>query len=61
MFIQIIVFILAVVGLKVAFDFHNHNNIPHMYSLHSWLGITVAVLFTLQVNKNMRDQNFTQS
>ena len=61
MTIQMLAFIVAVFGLKAVFDFHNHNNIPNMYSLHSWLGISVAVLFTLQVNKNMRDQNFTQS
>ena len=49
MTIQMLAFIVAVFGLKAVFDFHNHNNIPNMYSLHSWLGISVAVLFTLQV------------
>lgn len=50
MFIQTVAFIVAVIGLKAAFDFHNHLNIPNMYSLHSWLGTTVVLLFTAQVN-----------
>lgn len=41
--------VLAVVGLCAAFDFHSANNIPHLYSLHSWTGISTVALFTLQV------------
>jgi len=41
--------VLAVLGLCAAFDFHSANNIPHLYSLHSWTGISTVALFTLQV------------
>lgn len=40
--------ILTVVGLCAVFQFHNANNIAHLYSLHSWIGITAAVLFVFQ-------------
>jgi len=40
--------ICAILGLVAVFDFHNHNKIPNMYSLHSWLGITTASLFIAQ-------------
>lgn len=41
--------LLSVVGVCAAFDFHSANNIPHLYSLHSWTGISTVALFTLQV------------
>ncbi|XP_073791229.1 lysosomal membrane ascorbate-dependent ferrireductase CYB561A3-like isoform X2 [Danio rerio] len=40
--------VLSVLGVCAAFDFHRGNNIPHLYSLHSWIGISTVVLFTLQ-------------
>ncbi|XP_031565848.1 cytochrome b561-like [Actinia tenebrosa] len=47
--LQLVAFAIAVLGLKAAFDFHNHNKIPNMYSLHSWLGISTMFLFTTQL------------
>uniref|UniRef100_A0A673FQB3 Lysosomal membrane ascorbate-dependent ferrireductase CYB561A3 n=1 Tax=Sinocyclocheilus rhinocerous TaxID=307959 RepID=A0A673FQB3_9TELE len=41
--------VLSVLGVCAAFDFHTANNIPHLYSLHSWTGISTVALFTLQV------------
>uniref|UniRef100_A0A671SBI9 Lysosomal membrane ascorbate-dependent ferrireductase CYB561A3 n=1 Tax=Sinocyclocheilus anshuiensis TaxID=1608454 RepID=A0A671SBI9_9TELE len=40
--------VLSVLGVCAAFDFHTANNIPHLYSLHSWTGISTVALFTLQ-------------
>ncbi len=52
MAIQAIAFGFGVLGLKAVFDFHNHNNISNLYSLHSWIGITTFVLFSCQVLYN---------
>lgn len=49
-------FIFTVIALKAAFDSHDFNKgkdgapapIPNMYSLHSWMGIITAILFTMQ-------------
>ncbi|XP_027799943.2 lysosomal membrane ascorbate-dependent ferrireductase CYB561A3 isoform X1 [Marmota flaviventris] len=46
--LHLIAFILTVVGLVAVFQFHNHSNIAHLYSLHSWLGITTVILFACQ-------------
>lgn len=41
--------VLSVIGICAAFAFHSANNIPHLYSLHSWTGISTVALFSLQV------------
>ncbi|KPP59412.1 cytochrome b ascorbate-dependent protein 3-like, partial [Scleropages formosus] len=40
--------LLSVLGLCAVFNFHNTLSIAHLYSLHSWLGISTAALFTCQ-------------
>ncbi|XP_061358964.1 transmembrane ascorbate ferrireductase 1-like isoform X2 [Gastrolobium bilobum] len=43
-----IALILGITGIYTAFKFHNESGIPNMYSLHSWLGIGVIVLYGIQ-------------
>ncbi|KAL0299514.1 UNVERIFIED_CONTAM: Transmembrane ascorbate ferrireductase 1 [Sesamum radiatum] len=40
--------ILGIIGIYMAFKFHNESNIANLYSLHSWLGIGVIVLYGIQ-------------
>lgn len=44
-----IALILAIFGVYMAFKFHNENNIANLYSVHSWIGIGVVVLYSVQV------------
>nr|XP_019609626.1 PREDICTED: cytochrome b ascorbate-dependent protein 3 isoform X1 [Rhinolophus sinicus]XP_019609627.1 PREDICTED: cytochrome b ascorbate-dependent protein 3 isoform X1 [Rhinolophus sinicus] len=46
--LQLMAFILTVLGLVAVFKYHNHANIANLYSLHSWLGITTVFLFACQ-------------
>lgn len=36
---------LIILALVAVFTFHNHNNITNLYSLHSWCGLAVVILF----------------
>ncbi|XP_068615565.1 transmembrane ascorbate-dependent reductase CYB561 [Brachionichthys hirsutus] len=46
--IHLLALILGVIGVVAVFDFHGQNNIPHMYSLHSWMGMVTVLLFCIQ-------------
>lgn len=39
---------LGIVGIIAAFKFHNESAILNLYSLHSWLGIGIIVLYAIQ-------------
>merc|ERR1712029_289672 len=45
--IMLITFVVMVIGLQAAFDSHNYAIPlkPNMYTLHSWVGLTAALLF----------------
>ena len=47
--IQAAALVFAGVGLAAAFDYHDRTNAEHMFSLHSWLGLIIVILFGLQV------------
>ncbi|XP_028662143.1 plasma membrane ascorbate-dependent reductase CYBRD1 [Erpetoichthys calabaricus] len=42
-------FTLMVISAVAVFDFHNAKNIPDMYSLHSWIGLLVVILHSIQL------------
>ncbi|CAH1431174.1 unnamed protein product [Lactuca virosa] len=38
----------GIVGVYAVFKFHHERHIPHMYTLHSWIGLSTICLFGLQ-------------
>ncbi|KAM5136042.1 transmembrane ascorbate-dependent reductase CYB561 isoform 1-T3 [Mantella aurantiaca] len=46
--LHLMALIISLVGIIAVFQFHKKNNIPDMYSLHSWLGITAFSFYILQ-------------
>ncbi|XP_059667071.1 transmembrane ascorbate ferrireductase 1-like [Cornus florida] len=43
-----IALILGIIGVYLAFKYHNESSIANLYSLHSWLGIGIIVLYGIQ-------------
>ncbi|GKU89328.1 hypothetical protein SLEP1_g3479 [Rubroshorea leprosula] len=43
-----IALILGIVGICAVFKYHNESSIVNLYSLHSWLGIVVIILYGIQ-------------
>lgn len=41
--------LMIIVGLVAAFSYHAATGSPHLYSIHSWIGIVAVVMFVLQV------------
>ena len=52
----------AAVGLTAVIQFHNEYGIANFYSVHSWCGLVICILFSLQVIVNsvqIRMHNFS--
>ncbi|ESQ43296.1 hypothetical protein EUTSA_v10014551mg [Eutrema salsugineum] len=43
-----IAIILGIIGIYAAFKHHNEKHIPNLYTIHSWIGIGIIVLYALQ-------------
>ncbi|KAI4454586.1 cytochrome b561-related [Holotrichia oblita] len=48
MSLNLIAFILSVIGLKAAFNMRTATGEPHLYSLHSWIGFLTVLFFAGQ-------------
>ncbi|XP_015360273.1 transmembrane ascorbate-dependent reductase CYB561 [Marmota marmota marmota] len=46
--LHVFAFIIALVGLVAVFDYHKKKSYADLYSLHSWFGILVFVLYFVQ-------------
>ncbi|KAM3867698.1 lysosomal membrane ascorbate-dependent ferrireductase CYB561A3 [Diretmus argenteus] len=46
--VMLLAVLLSILGLCAVFGFHNAKQTPHLYSLHSWIGICTTALFTTQ-------------
>ncbi|XP_007456814.1 PREDICTED: cytochrome b561-like [Lipotes vexillifer] len=46
--LHVFAFVIALVGLVAVFDYHRKEGYADLYSLHSWCGILVFVLFFVQ-------------
>ncbi|XP_068167003.1 lysosomal membrane ascorbate-dependent ferrireductase CYB561A3 isoform X2 [Antennarius striatus] len=46
--LMLLALILSIVGLRAVFEVHDAENIPRLYSVHSWVGITATTFFAIQ-------------
>ena len=50
--------ILAIISVVAVFEYHNVQKVPHMYSLHSWVGLTALILYIQQVSASLSTDVF---
>nr|GLL32842.1 probable ascorbate-specific transmembrane electron transporter 1 [Ipomoea trifida] len=48
MILHLIALLFGIVGVYAVFKFHHEAKIPHVYTLHSWIGISTISLFGIQ-------------
>jgi hypothetical protein len=53
--VQFLAMFFSLIGLWAVWKFHDERKIDHLYTLHSWLGLTCFIFFSLQVR--LRDMN----
>lgn len=53
MILHLIALLSGIIGVIAVFKFHNESGIPHMYTFHSWIGLSTIILFGLQVKISM--------
>ncbi|XP_057810227.1 transmembrane ascorbate ferrireductase 2-like isoform X2 [Salvia miltiorrhiza] len=46
--VHLIALLAGILGVYAVFDYHKQSKIIHLYTLHSWLGITTISLFAFQ-------------
>ncbi|KAL5223417.1 hypothetical protein ABZP36_028130 [Zizania latifolia] len=46
--LQFLAMVLSLIGLWTVWKFHNEREIDHLYTLHSWLGLSCVIFFSLQ-------------
>ncbi|XP_048538943.1 transmembrane ascorbate ferrireductase 2 [Triticum urartu] len=46
--LQFLAMFLSLVGLWAVWKFHDEKEIDHLYTLHSWLGLSCIIIFSLQ-------------
>ena len=53
----------SIIGLWAVFESHNHSTppIPHMFSLHSWIGVSTLGFFAIQITLGTKLLNFDRS
>jgi cytochrome b-561 len=46
--LQFLAMLLSLIGLWTVWKFHDERQIDHLYTLHSWLGLSCIIFFSLQ-------------
>lgn len=48
--LQFLAMLLSLIGLWTVWKFHDERQIDHLYTLHSWVGLSCIIFFSLQVD-----------